>query len=207
MPGKQKFYVVWKGRKTGIFATWEQCALQVQGYPGAQYKSFNSRHAAGQALREKYSSHVGKQGSGSEWLFAPNPPRAGSLVVDAACSSRTKRLEYRGVELASGRELFHEGPYLNGTNNIGEFLAIVHALAMLAGKDGKKAIYSDSGTAIAWVKARHCNTDLAPDGKNAPLFELVRHAEHWLADHREHNPVLKWDTRAWGENPADFNRK
>ena len=32
---KTKFYVVWKGRKTGIFNTWEACSAQVSGYQGA----------------------------------------------------------------------------------------------------------------------------------------------------------------------------
>jgi viroplasmin and RNaseH domain-containing protein len=34
---KPKFYVVWKGRKTGVYSSWEACAAQVQGFTGAQY--------------------------------------------------------------------------------------------------------------------------------------------------------------------------
>jgi ribonuclease HI len=225
MAEKSKFYVVWKGRKTGIFSSWEACAAQVNGFIGAQYKSFASRLAAEQALRGKYVTHVGKPVSSGEWLFAPNPPIAESIAVDAACSGRTGRVEFRGVDLHSGKEIFRQGPYENGTNNVGEFLAIVHALVMLeqkgrarsrtrsgnrddhAGSGAITPVYSDSGTAIAWVKARRCNTDLAADGMNAPLFELIDRAEEWLAGHKTTNPVLKWDTKAWGEIPADFNRK
>jgi ribonuclease HI len=216
MPEKQKFYVVWKGRKTGVFSSWEACAAQVQGFTGAQYKSFTSRLAAEQALRGKYAAHVGKPVSSGEWLFAPNPPVAESVVVDAACSGSPGRLEYRGVDLRSGKEVFRQGPYENGTNNVGEFLAIVHALAMLEGQASAlprpgtgttTPVYSDSETAIAWVKAKQCNTELAADETNAPLFELIDRAEDWLAEHKKTNPVLKWDTKAWGENPADFNRK
>jgi ribonuclease HI len=174
-------------------------------------------------------------------LFAPNPPVAGSVVVDAACSGSPGRLEYRGVDLRSGKEVFRQGPYENGTNNVGEFLAIVHALAMLeqqgsalprasspvsrprtgtttprsgtgtttprSGTGTTTPVYSDSETAIAWVKAKHCNTELAADETNASLFELINRAEDWLAEHKTANPVLKWDTNAWGEIPADFNRK
>jgi ribonuclease HI len=128
-------------------------------------------------------------------------------VVDAACSGSPGRLEYRGVDLRSGKEVFRKGPYENGTNNVGEFLAIVHALAMLEGQGSVLPVYSDSETAIAWVKAKKCNTDLAADETNAPLFELINRAEDWLAEHKTANPVLKWDTKAWGEIPADFNRK
>jgi ribonuclease HI len=252
MAEKPKFYVVWKGRRTGVFSSWEACAAQVQGYTGAQYKSFTSRLAADQALRGKYSAHVGKPVSSGDWLFAPNPPVAKSVVVDAACSGSPGRLEYRGVDLRTGKEIFRQGPYENGTNNVGEFLAIVHALMMLeqqgstlprapspvlkpglprwnrdypagtgtttpragtgtttprAGTGTTTPVYSDSETAITWVKAKLCNTELAADKTNAPLFELINRAEDWLAEHKTANPVLKWDTKAWGEIPADFNRK
>ncbi|MDP2995352.1 MAG: ribonuclease H family protein [Anaerolineales bacterium] len=216
MAEKPKFYVVWKGRRTGVFSSWEACAAQVQGVTGAQYKSFTSRAAAEQALRGKYAAHVGKPVSSGDWLFAPNPPVAESVVVDAACSGSPGRLEYRGVDLRSGKEVFRQGPYENGTNNVGEFLAIVHALALLeeqgsalprAGTGTTTPVYSDSETAIAWVKAKQCNTELAADETNAPLFELINRAEDWLAEHKTASPILKWDTKAWGEIPADFNRK
>ncbi len=207
MAQKPKFYVVWKGRKTGVFSSWEECAAQVDGFTGAQYKSFTSRAAAEQALKGKYATHVGKPVSSGDWLFAPNPPVAESVVVDAACSGSPGPLEYRGVDLRSGKELFQQGPYENGTNNVGEFLAIVHALAMLEGQRSATPVYSDSETAIAWVKAGHCNTELVADKTNAALFELIERAEGWLAEHKPATPVLKWDTKAWGEIPADFNRK
>jgi ribonuclease HI len=216
MAEKPKFYVVWKGRKTGVFSSWEACAAQVQGYTGAQYKSFTSRLAAEQALRGKYAAQVGKPVSSGEWLFTPTPPITGSIVVDAACSGSPGRLEYRGVDLGSGKEIFRQGPYENGTNNIGEFLAIVHALALLeeqgrtlphARTGTTTPVYSDSETAIAWVKAKQCNTELAADETNASLFELINRAEGWLAGHKTVGPILKWDTKAWGEIPADFNRK
>ena len=211
-----KFYVVWKGRKTGVFSSWEECAAQVQGFTGAQYKSFLSRGAAEQAFRGRYAGHVGKPVTSEEWLFSPHPPVAESYCVDAACSGSPGPLEYRGVDLRTGKEIFRQGPYENGTNNVGEFLAIVHALMMLteqrsalprAGTGTTTPVYSDSETAIGWVKKKRCNTELAADETNAPLFELITRAEDWLAEHKPVNPVLKWDTKAWGEIPADFNRK
>jgi ribonuclease HI len=207
MAEKPKFYVVWKGRKTGVFSSWEQCAAHVQGFTGAQYKSFTSRSAAEQALKGRYGAYVGKPVSSGEWLFALNPPVAESLVVDAACSGSPGRLEYRGLDLKTGKEIFHKGPYENGTNNVGEFLAIVQALMLLEKKRSGMPVYSDSETAIGWVKKKHCNTTLSADGTNLPLFELIDLAENWLDGHKKTNPVLKWDTRAWGEIPADFNRK
>jgi len=208
-----KFYVVWKGRKTGIFITWEECAEQVKGFAGAEYKAFESRSAAERAFHGDYSEYAGKPASNGQWLFAPVPPvadrvgAAQSYCVDAACSGSPGRLEYRGVHTSTGKGIFRQGPFENGTNNVGEFLAIVHALAWLEQKGIAAPIYSDSETAIAWVRAKKCNSDLLPDESNAPLFELIARAEAWLAENEAANPVLKWDTEAWGEIPADFNRK
>jgi ribonuclease HI len=207
MSQKAKFYVVWKGRKTGIFSSWEQCAAQVQGFTGARYKSFPSRAAAEQAFKGKYAAQTGKPVSNGNWLFSPNPPIAESYCVDAACSGSPGPLEYRGVDLRSGKEIFHKGPYQHGTNNIGEFLAIVHALKLLEKQKSRLPVYSDSSTGIGWVRKKRCNTELAADEQNAALFKLIDQAEEWLAEHTYTNPILKWDTRAWGEIPADFNRK
>ena len=110
-------------------------------------------------------------------------------------------------ELLSRRPLFRRGPFQEGTNNVGEFLAIVDALMILEKKKCRLAVYSDSATAIGWVKAKHCNTGLAAVEKNARLFELIDRAEVWLEGQTIRNPILKWDTKAWGEIPADFNRK
>ena len=207
MTQKAKFYVVWKGRKRGVFSSWEECAAQVQGFSGAQYKSFMSRSAAEQAFRVKHIVHSGKPIPSGKMLFFSNPPVAKSYCVDAACSGNPGPLEYRGVDLQTRQEIFRQGPYQRGTNNIGEFLAIVYALRLLETQRRTLPIYSDSATAIGWVKMKRCNTELAADKVNSPLFKLIDQAEDWLAEHIYTNPILKWDTKAWGEIPADFNRK
>lgn len=207
MSQKAKFYVVWKGRKNGIFSSWEECAAQVHGFNGARYKSFPSRTAAEQAFKGKYTAQAGKPASSGNWLFSPNPPITDSYCVDAACSGSPGPMEYRGVDLRSGKEIFHQGPYQRGTNNIGEFLAIVHALRLLEKQKSRLPVYSDSSTGIGWVRKKRCNTELAADDQNAALFKLIDQAEEWLAEHALANPILKWDTKAWGEIPADFNRK
>ncbi len=204
---KRKFYVVWKGRRTGIFDTWEACRAQVEGFPGAQYKAFPSRAAAEAAFQQQYADHAGRAATRQQWLLAPTPPVLPSLCVDAACPGIPGPVEYRGVLTESGEQVFHQGPFPDGTTNVGEFLAIVHGLAWLAEHGLDWTVYSDSRTAIAWVRKRRCNTRLKRNARNAPLFERIARAERWLAEHPNHNPVLKWDTAAWGEIPADFGRK
>lgn len=131
-----------------------------------------------------------------------------SISVDAACSGNPGDMEYRGVWTANGQELFRIGPYRDGTNNIGEFLAIVHALALLKKQnDDKTPIYSDSRNAILWVKKKKANTKLARTRHNEIIFDLIARAEKWLRENTWSNPLLKWETKYWGEIPADFGRK
>ena len=207
MGGKAKFYVVWKGRKTGIFSSWEECAAQVKGFSAAKYKAFASRAAAEKAFRGQYREYAGKASTRVNWLLAPESPIAGSYAVDAACSGSPGRLEYRAVQTDTGKQIFRKGPYKNGTNNVGEFLALVDMLAYLKQKRIDAPVYSDSKTAIVWVNAKKCKTRLIPNESNKPLFDLIARAERWLAENEIGNRILKWDTAAWGEIPADFNRK
>jgi ribonuclease HI len=208
MVKKVKYYVVWKGRKSGLFTSWEECEAQVKGFPDAQYKAFGNLAAAERAQKRDYQDFAGQPISTSgEWLFVPDPPIAESYAVDAACSGSPGSLEFQCVYLGTGGLIFREGPYKNGTNNIGEFLAIVHTLIKLDKEGIDAPVYSDSETAISWVKSRKCKTTLEPDGINFPLFQLIGRAENWLSDHEYPNRLLKWDTNAWGEIPADFNRK
>lgn len=131
-----------------------------------------------------------------------------SLAVDAGCMGNPGIMEYRGVYVQTGQEVFKVGPYHDGTNNIGEFLAIVHALALMEQRGIKgKVIYSDSYNAALWVKKRKCKTTLVRDARTAKLYEVIARAENWLLTHPCATPVLKWDTAQWGEIPADFGRK
>lgn len=207
MGTKRKFYVVWKGRQKGIFSSWEECAAQVVGYPGAEYKAFETLAAAERAFQGRYQDYVGQARQTPPWLLSPKPPIAESYCVDAACSGNPGLLEYRGVHTASGREVFRQGPFENGTSNVGEFLAIVHALAWMKTQGIAAPVYSDSEIAIGWAKRGKCLTDLKPDTKNARLFDLIARAERWLQENGVPVPLLKWDTEAWGEIPADFGRK
>lgn len=208
---KPKSYVVWRGVQPGVYSTWAEASQHVSGYPGAKYKSFESRAEAEAAFRGSASDYIGK-------ATAPSPKktvdleRAGvdfnAVAVDAACSGVPGPMEYRGVELRDGTELFRIGPYEDGTNNIGEFLAIVHALALLKGQGRTDIpIYSDSRNAIGWVGAKQCRTKLAHTGRNEPIFDLIARALKWLRENEPENPILKWETDEWGENPADFGRK
>jgi ribonuclease HI len=205
---KQKYYVVWKGRKTGIFTSWAKCEKQVKGFVAAEYKAFATLKEAESAYKSKYEAFKGKPSSQGKWKESEEPPILPSICVDAACSGSPGKMEYRGVFLDSGKEFFRIGPFPDGTNNVGEFLAIVHALTWLMKNEKQLPVYSDSENAISWVYTGKCRTNLKHTGRNAPIFVLIRSAENWLAENELlDDAVLKWDTGEWGENPADFGRK
>ena len=211
MSKKQKYYTVWNGRETGVFDSWQECEKQVKNFVGAQYKSFATKEEAEKALWCDYKeviSHTTGKGDTQPAPKAVAPFVRPSMAVDAACSHNPGPVEYQGVNADTGKQIFHIGPFENGTNNIGEFLALVHAMAYMEKKGINYPIYSDSRNAILWVRQGKCKTKLQEDNKNAPLFELVRRAEQWLNTHNVRNyTILKWNTEEWGEIPADFGRK
>lgn len=202
-----KFYVVWQGRETGIFTSWEECKPQIEDYKGAQYKSFKTREEAEQAFAHSYYAAINKDKK-TDVKKSPTPPFIkNSIAVDAACSGNPGDMEYRGVNVFNGEQLFLQGVYKEATNNIGEFLAIVHGLALLKKQNSDWPIYSDSITAISWIKAKKCKTKLERTANNTEVFARIEAAEKWLATNTYTTKIYKWDTKAWGEIPADFGRK
>jgi ribonuclease HI len=212
MAKKQKFYVVWYGNPAGIFGSWEECQLSIKGVKGAQYKSFETFAEAKIAYNKEYSDYKGKGGKkkkslSSEELKKIGEPNLYSIAVDAASSGNPGKMEYRGVDTQTLEQLFHQGPFEQGTNNVGEFLALVHGIAFLKQKNSDRLIYSDSRIAMGWVKKKKCNTKLKRTSKNKKLFKLIERAEAWLKKNNYSTKVVKWETKAWGEIPADFGRK
>ncbi len=211
MAKKQKFYVVWYGHRTGIFPTWEDCKAAIKGVKGSQYMSFLTFDEAKKAYNKEYADYKGKKTNNKilseEALEKIGEPNLYTIAVDAASSGNPGIMEYRGVDTQTYKQLFHQGPFLEGTNNVGEFLALVHGLAHLKQQKSDRNIYSDSKIAIGWVKKKKCNTKLKRTSKNQSLFELVTRAENWLKNNTYKTVIIKWETKAWGEIPADFGRK
>jgi ribonuclease HI len=212
MAKQPKFYVVWHGRETGVFDSWDACKEQTNGFDGAIFKSFLSREAAEAAFASESSKYIGKRvnlGStlSKEELALIGDPLEDSIAVDGAWDNNTGLVEYQGVYNKNYERLFHIGPLEDGTINMVEFLAIVHALALCKQWHWTVPIYSDSKIALGWVKDKKARTNHPPSEKNKKLFEMLARAEKWLENNTYENPLLKWETKAWGENPADFGRK
>ena len=203
MKKKLKYYVVWKGHKKGVYNSWEECKVQINSFKGAKYKSFENLKDANKALSKSYKIYISK----SKLITSDELPNYNSISVDAASSGNPGIMEYQGVDTKTKKLLFNLGPFKHGTNNIGEFLALVHGLAELKKMKSTKSIYTDSITAISWVKKKKCNTKLERTIENENLFLLVDRAILWLKSNSYETKILKWKTKIWGEIPADFGRK
>lgn len=210
---KKKFYVVWRGWTPGVYKSWFECEAAIKGFSNAKYKSFATLQEAKKAFAGDPEEHIGKKNLfvsslSEQELAAIGQPIRHSLCVDAAWNAQTKFMEYRGVWNHNGHVAFSRGPFPNATNNIGELLAIVHGLAQMAEEHCDWPIYSDSQTAIAWVRDRKVNSKSIEKGETSERVNaLVERALNWLRTHDYPNPILKWETVAWGEIPADFGRK
>lgn len=205
---KRKFYVVWQGVQPGVYSSWDECKAQVTGFENARYKSFATQQEAEEAFGDNPWKHLGKSSEKTIRITSTNQKILPETIsVDAACSGNPGLMEYRGVFTGDGVEIFRVGPYEQGTNNIGEFLAIVHALALLKQKNSNIPIYSDSVNAMKWVARKKCNTKLEQTPRNKIIFDLIARAEKWLHENTYENPIIKWETENWGEIPADFGRK
>jgi len=204
---KNKFYVVWHGLKPGIYASWEACKAQIEGVQGARFKGFPDSKSAEKAFEMGFDRFKNATAIEKQAVQNGPPPIGQSIAVDAACSGNPGKMEYRGVFTETGTEVFRSKVFAEGTNNIGEFLAIVHCVAWQQNKKIKYPIYTDSRNAIAWIKAGKARTKLIPSSKNAELFDVIKRAENWLKNNKIHVPIIKWETERWGEIPADFGRK
>lgn len=207
---KQKYYVVWKGHHPGIYESWSECQQHINDYPSPIYKSFDNLEEANKAYRDdpfKYIGQKGKKNLRELSLSEKDKPNLYSLSVDAACSGNPGIMEYQGVFTDTSTPVFHVGPFPQATVNIGEFLALVHALAYLKKNKLDMPVYTDSRTAMSWVKKKQIKTKLERNEQTEKLFQLVDRALFWLHHNSYQTNILKWETGVWGEIPADFGRK
>ena len=201
--GKQKYYVVWKGKKPGVYDSWQKCQEEIKNIKGARFKSFEDVKKADNAYNIGYDEYK----KTNSIINEGDGPNLDSISVDAASSGNPGKMEYRGVDTKTKKVLFKMGPFNNATNNIGEFLALVHGVAMMEKESDKKIIYSDSITAISWVRKKRCQTKLKKNKENEEVFDLIARAILWLKKNNYSIIIKKWETKLWGEIPADFGRK
>ena len=206
-PKKKTFYVVWEGFKPGVYDNWETAHQQLNGFTKPVFKAFGSEQLALEAFNSGPENYTGRSFKKTIDMTEEEKKIYGypdplSICVDAASNDKGT-FEYRGVITESGTEIFHFGPQEGGSNNVGEFLALVHGLAYLKKNRSALKIYSDSKYALKWVKNKKANTKVT----DTTTLQLVQRAEEWLNKNDFPNELIKWQTKFWGEIPADFGRK
>ncbi|WP_087974973.1 ribonuclease H [Oceanobacillus rekensis] len=218
---KKKYYVVWVGKKPGIYSSWADCQAQTNHFDKAKFKSFESREQAEKAYRDGWQHHWGKgkvnkttNGPSNRKTTSSRPSDVtsekidyNSISVDVGTRGNPGPVEYQGVDTRTGEVIFSYGPISKGTNNLGEFLAIVHALAYLKKIGSNKTVYTDSRNAMIWLEKKAVSTTLKRDESTAEIWELIDRAHDWLRHNTYENKVLKWETKKWGEIKADYGRK
>ena len=217
-----KYYVVFRGHNPGVYDNWDEVKEQTNGFPGALFKGYNSSQEASEAYRNftgsedrdelfRLISSVGDKYQSlkeNDTQLLNNPEiDKDAWAVDASCLGNPGKMEYRGVDLKTGEVIFQMGPFDDATNNIGEYLALVHAMALMTRRGEYHNIYSDSVTALSWWKNRKIKTQLKPTPRNAKVFELLARASVWVNTHQFPAKIMKWQTERWGEIPADYGRK
>jgi ribonuclease HI len=217
---KNKYYVVWEGSKPGIYDSWSECQAQTNGYPQAKFKAYQSKAEAKVAYKEGWKKHWGKSNStksntkkvskkvSQPSLFEqPEEIDYDSISVDVGTRGNPGPIEYKGVDTQTGEVLFQVGPIENGTNNLGEFIAIIHGLSYLKKLGSNKTVYTDSKTALSWIRNKKVASTLVRDESTKKVWELTDRALNWLHNNTYQNKVLKWKTEEWGEIKADYGRK
>lgn len=215
-----KYYVVFKGHNPGVYDNWDEVNEQTKGFPGALFKGFSTSEEAAAAYRnytgaedrnELYkliSSAIPSKETKDSGTLSDNPEiDPDAWAVDASCLGNPGKMEYRGVEVKTGKVIFQIGPFEDATNNIGEYLALIHAMALMTKKGEYHNIYTDSVTALSWWRNKKIKTKLQQTPRNAKVFELLARASVWANTHRFPGKVIKWQTERWGEIPADYGRK
>lgn len=215
-----KFYVVFRGHNPGVYNDWDEAKEQIQGFPGALHKSYDSSAEAAEAYRNftgmedreelsRLISNIGEESNNTKDINNKDNPEIDwdAWAVDASCLGNPGKMEYRGVSLKTGEIIFQVGPFEDATNNIGEYLALVHAMALMWKNLDFHNIYTDSITALSWWKHKKVKTKLQETSRNKKVFELLARASVWVNTHNFPCRVIKWDTDRWGEIPADFGRK
>ncbi len=219
---KKNFYVVLKGHEIGIFKTWSECLTAVNGYSGALYKGFGTEEDILNDIqfKEIYNLLGNKKTTSKSETIKNNDKSAvkeyieDSIAVDGACSGNPGLGEYQCVSVETEEVIFHHSEFENTTNNIMEFLALVEVLkyTLKLQKKDRKIIYTDSITAMAWVRNRKAKSTLEKLRGNEDSFLAIQRDEKWLKDNDDdlklvESLITKWDTKKWGEIPADFGRK
>lgn len=193
-----KVYVVFEGKKPGVYKTWNECLENTKGVKGSKFKGYPNEKEGNEAF-EKYTSH--------DEISAEDENN--SISTDVGTSGNPGKTEFRVVETSDSKIIFNSKLYELGTNNIGEFLGVVWAMKYLKERNEQhRIIFTDSKTAMSWITKKAYKTSLERTEQTKEIYEEMEKSIKWLKEtNTEEFRIEKWRTDLKGENPADFGRK
>lgn len=136
MPKSKKYYVVWKGRKPGIYKTWTECKAQTDGHSGARFRSFSDKSEAEKAFkkapkRKRVRRNAQVKDNTSPPIFA-HPKTDVVIYCDGACPENPGEAGC-GLSIFYGDRLsaaWYGLYHTDGTNNTAELHGFHQALLM-----------------------------------------------------------------------------
>lgn len=193
---KKKYYVVWRGRETGIFTSWDACLRSVNDFQGALFRGYSTWEEAHDAHLNGYWREVAKNKA-----VTPTTEVIRHSFATDAVHNADGTFSYFITDIEQSRTIYRSPSFHDSNLNVCRFLAIVHALAILTKTSDTRPVYSPSATAISWVSRRECRTSLCRTLGNTVTFDLIIRAGRFLADNLMSNPILRWESESWGEVP------
>lgn len=123
-----KYYAVRKGRTPGVYTTWEACKAMVDGYPGAQYKSFRTRGEA-----EEFAGTGAGKAAARQAASGPKAAADNYAFVDGSFNAATGVYGYGGFLVSGNERYVLQGsgcePQMAGMRNVaGEVLGSMAAM-------------------------------------------------------------------------------
>lgn len=171
MPIK-KFYGVRVGRNIGIFDTWKECQKSINGFSGAEFKSF--------LTLEETEKYIKNDNNIKDNNIKDNNIKYIKVYTDGACSNNGKPNAKAGIGVffAEGDPRNYSGNFDGKqTNNIAEIKAIIKAYEILENEilENKHVlIFSDSKYAINAASSYGKKQDKNGWSINIPNKKLVR---------------------------------
>lgn len=105
----KKIYAVKKGRQTGIYYIWDECKEQVQGFSGAEYKSFKTEQEAREYLYGRKASRT------FSTVADPSKQNKDTAIayVDGSFDNKTRRYSYGCVIFYAGKKFISSKAFDN----------------------------------------------------------------------------------------------
>jgi len=212
-----KYYVVRNGKKKWIFDSWDETKVIVEWFQNAKYKSFDDYDIAKKSFDMWYDVFFGQRDKkvkkDKKEIIKNKKILTPSICVDASCMGNPGNLQYQIVDTGNLCNIYKSPIFEHWTQNIWEYMAIVHWMMILSENDfykKYKIIYSDSNTAISWIVNKKPKTSLIRDIYNIKLKNQFEKTNKWLLENTEkikNIQVIKRETKYRWEILADFGRK